>query len=228
MTSRILAVVAACAGVAGFGTVEDVRAAQFGLYVGGQYGNSSRDLTQEPFDDFAAFIAEEFLFVPLLTDTTFDDSDTNYGFLVGYRLTPHLAVEGSYMDLGKVRYRNTSEGTFEGDPAVLITNLTSDTSGIGISALGILPINYRWEVYGRGGVLIATNDLSIYLSDGQNSARDTLSESSTDLFAGAGLSFSFAEIYQARLEFQRVFDAGDEATGEGDVDLLTFGITVTF
>lgn len=227
MRSKNLAMMA-CLGVASLCGAAPVQAAQFGLYVGGYYGDVSKDVTQQPFDDFTAFIAQELEFIPLQASTTFDDKDSGYGFLVGYRLTPYLAVEGNYVDLGKVTYRNSSTGTFEGEPVALETSLTADTSGLGISVLGILPVSYRWEVYGRAGVLIATNDLDIFLTDGVGRVSDTTSESSTDLFGGAGLSFSFAEIYQARLEYQRVFDAGDEVTGEGDVDLISLGITVTF
>ena len=229
MRSRTpLAFAAAAFGLLCLGAAGTAGAAQFGLYVGGFYGDTSKDVTQQPFDDFAAFFAEELEFIPLQTATAFEDKDSGYGFLVGYRLTPYFAVEGNYMDLGKVSYRNSSTGTYQGEPVALETNFTADTSGLGISALSILPLGYRWEVYGRGGILIATNDLDIFLNDGTGQLGDTISESSTDLLGGVGISFSFAEIYQARLEYQRVFDAGDEVTGEGDVDLISLGITVTF
>lgn len=228
MKSSNTLVMTVCFGLASVAAAGSAAAAQFGLYVGGLYGDASKDIAQGPFDDLAALLAQDLQFVPLQTATTFENEDSAYGFLVGYRLTPYLAVEGSYMDLGKVTYRNSSTGTFQGEPIALATNLTSDTSGLGISALGILPLNYRWEIYARGGLLIATNDLDIFLTDGVGQLSGNTSEGSTDLLAGVGLSFGFAEIYQARLEFQRVFAAGDEFTGEGDVDLLSLGITVTF
>ena len=49
-----------------------------------------------------------------------------------------------------------------------------------------------------------------------------------DLLAGIGTSFSFFEIYAWRLEYQRVFDAGDEVIGEGDADSISLGISVVF
>ena len=36
------------------------------------------------------------------------------------------------------------------------------------------------------------------------------------------------EIYDLRLEFQRIFDAGDETTGEADLDMISLGVTVVF
>jgi OmpA-OmpF porin, OOP family len=228
MRSKNIFAAAACLGLGSFTAAVPASAAQFGLYVGAHYGDAKKDVEQGPFDDFALVIAEDLEFIPLQTSTQFENKDSGYGFLVGYRLTPYLAVEGNYIDLGKVTYKNSSTGTFEGEPVALGTNFTSNTTGLGVSVLGILPISFRWEAYGRAGVLIATNDLDIFLTDGVGRASDSISEGSTDLFGGVGLSFSFAEIYQARLEFQRFFDSGDEVTGEGDVDLISLGITVTF
>jgi hypothetical protein len=94
--------------------------------------------------------------------------------------------------------------------------------------LGILPLSYRWEVYGRAGVLFASNELTLFLTDGVGNFKDTLNGSSTDLLAGAGAGFTFAEIYTLRAEYQRVFDAGDDTVGEGDQDLATVGVTVRF
>ena len=49
------------------------------------------------------------------------------------------------------------------------------------------------------------------------------------LFAGAGVSFSLVEIYNLRLEYGRVFDAGDDYTlDEADVDMATLNVTVSF
>lgn len=230
MRSKNILAVAACFGLASLGVAGPAAAAQFGLYVGGMYGDAKKGVGTEPFDVFSASIWQNDIeYVPQqLLGLSLEDKDSMYGFLVGYRLTPYLAVEGGYMDLGKVTYRNTTSGTIQNVPLTLSTNLTSNTTGLGASVLGIWPISYRWEAYARGGVLIATNDMDIYLTDGPQALAGQISESSTDLLGGAGLSFSFAEIYQVRLEFQRVFDAGDEVTGEADVDLITLGITVTF
>ena len=93
----------------------------------------------------------------------------------------------------------------------------------------MLPLSYRAEVYARVGILFSTTDFNIYLSDGSDELRDSFSESSTDYLAGVGAGFSFAEVYTARIEYQRVFDAGaEDAGGEADVDVITLGFTVAF
>jgi OOP family OmpA-OmpF porin len=232
MRTRNLAAVAACLGVSLIAS-GPTEASQLGLYVGGFYGDASKDIEQQPFDDLAAFVAQQFEFTATDSAVSFKDDDSSYGFVVGYRWTPYLAVEGGYMDLGKVRYRSSANGAYADgqggtEPGYLGQSFTSSTGGIAVSALGILPLSYRWEVYARGGIVFTSNDLDIFLTDGIGRAVDRHSKSSTDLLGGVGLSFSFAEIYQARFEYQRVFDAGHDETGEADVDVISIGITVTF
>ena len=38
-----------------------------------------------------------------------------------------------------------------------------------------------------------------------------------------GAGFTFAEIYTVRIEYQRLFDAGDENTDEADLDMAIIG-----
>ena len=48
-------------------------------------------------------------------------------------------------------------------------------------------------------------------------------------FAGIGVSRTFFEIYNLRLEYQRFFEAGGPDTGgEGDLDTAVLGLAVTF
>jgi hypothetical protein len=58
--------------------------------------------------------------------------------------------------------------------------------------------------------------------------RDRFSDNDVDFFAGIGTSFNFLEIYDLRLEYQRIVDAGDKNTDEADADVITLGITVVF
>jgi OmpA-like transmembrane domain len=103
------------------------------------------------------------------------------------------------------------------------------TKGFALSALGVLPITYNWEVYARGGVLFGSNTESIFGVNQEGfPVAAQFSESSTDFLAGVGASYMLAEVYQLRAEFQRIFDAGAGAFGEADLDLMTVGITVKF
>ena len=207
------------------------QAAQLGIYAGVSYAMVDKDATRSAFENEALTIYNAFGFAPETSNASFDAKDSSYGFVVGWRLSEHFALEGGYLDLGDVTYRDRSTGLFADTPPPenWAQNVESSTSGIAMSGLAILPLSYRWEIFARGGVLISNSSESIFITDGQGSEKLRASKSGFDLFAGAGISFSVVEIYNVRLEFGRVFDAGDDATlDEADVDMATLNVTVSF
>ena len=221
--------------LAGSAVVATARAAELGVYAGVSYAMVKKDSTRSVFENEAMVIdgLAGFVSDPASRTATFDDEDSSYGFVVGWRMSEHIALEGGYMDLGDVKYREHSSGEFQSDPPEAGTfqkNIDSSTSGIQMSALGILPLTYRWEVYARGGVLISNSTESIFvLDDRGGGGKLRVTKSGFDLLAGVGVSFSLAEIYNLRLEYQRVFDAGDDATLDAaDVDLMTLNVSVSF
>ena len=227
MRAAIIAFIVLAGGV-GAG---NARAAQLGIYAGISYAMVEKDSNRSVFEDEALAIYNAFGFSPQTTTGSFDAKDSSYGFVVGWRLTEHIALEGGYMDLGEVVYRDRSTGFRAGVAGAQnwAQNVESSTSGIALSALGILPLSYRWEVYARGGVLISNNTESVFITDGVNSEPLRGSKSGADLLAGVGVSFSIVEIYNLRLEYGRVFDAGDDDTlDEADVDMATLNIAVSF
>jgi hypothetical protein len=227
MRAAIIAFIVLAGGV-GAGTA---RAAQLGIYAGISYAMVEKDATRSEYENEALAIYNAFGFTPQTTTASFDAEDSAYGFVVGWRLTEHIALEGGYLDLGEVVYRDRSTGVFTGlsEPENWAQNVESSTSGIALSALGIWPLSYRWEVYARAGVLISNNTESVFITDGVGSETLRASKSGADLLAGVGVSFSIVEIYNVRLEYGRVFDAGEDATlDEADVDMAMLNITVSF
>lgn len=222
--------------IAGLCWAQTGTAAEAGFYVGGFYGTSDMDVSNSQFTGFADSIYASLAYVPDTFSNTFDAKAKGYGFFGGYRLYQSLAVEGGFMQLGGVKYRERSSGTVTlrtvSGPQDFATdatlNIDSQISGIAVSALGILPLSYNAEIYARGGALFATHKLHIYYDDIVGSLVGEPSESDVDFLAGAGFSYTLAEIYAVRAEFIRVFDAGDKKHGEGDVDMFTVGVTVKF
>ena len=204
------------------------QAGQVGFYIGGAYGQTEKDTKIADFDAYAGQIYNNLGFTPVSGTSSMDDSFNGYGFYGGYRFTTHFAVEGGYFNLGSFKYRSRVNGTIGSIPSAAAFNYDGETSGITVAALGVMPLSYRWEVYGRAGALFASNTASLYYADVQGPIRGDFSENSVDLLAGVGTSFNFLEIYDLRLEYQRIFDAGDEAIGEGDADTITIGISVVF
>lgn len=210
-----------------------VNAAERGFYVGGFYGQVNSDLDQGEYEILAWALYRAFEFDPQTrTSVSFDTEDSGYGFFGGYRFSPYLAVEGGYMDLGEFTYREQTNGTdaVAGQPVTLQQRITTTLSGVGVSALGILPLTYRTELFLRGGVLFTSNELTAQFESSSDFAigGELGSESDTDFLAGVGAAMTFAEIYSLRLEYQRIFDAGTEFTGEADADIISLGVAVTF
>ncbi len=223
---------AATAALALAGVMPAAQAGQPGFYVGGLYGQGKKQIDIGGFDTYATTQVFPSPNVQLTVESMtskLDDSDSGFGFVAGYRFNSHLAVEGGYLDLGSVKYRNNARGNITGIPTDAVLNVDTETAGIAVSALGVWPLSYRWEVYGRAGALFSSNDFRAFYDDvEQNPRRAEFSENDVDFLAAFGTSYNILEIYDLRLEFQRVFDAGDKTTGEADVDLISLGVTVVF
>ncbi len=212
-------------------------ASETGFYIGGYLGMSSREVPRAPFDEFKNGLHAFSFFTPAEDRTSFDDSDFAFGITVGYRLTQYLAFEGGYAHLGEVVLQSHSTGTFPVDNGSMSIEVESETSGFTLSALGALPLSRDWDLFARGGALFANNKIRFSLdARGEdfippvgNHFSESGSKSTTETYAGLGVTRRILEIYAVRLEYQRVFNAGlDETGGRGDLDSLFLGLTVAF
>ena len=212
-------------------------AAELGFYVAGNVGQVTKDSDRSDYAAFATEIQSFFAFAPTSDRRSFDDSDMTFAVIVGYRLTRHLALEGAYTRLGTVAHRSRASGNFPMDAGTLDSTIESETSGFTVAAVGVLPLNRDWEVFGRIGALFANNELSVsivaigetFVSPAGQRISDSFSRSSNDYFAGLGLSRRVFETYDVRLEYQRFLDVGKLDTGGiGDMDAILLGLSVTF
>jgi hypothetical protein len=221
------------------GLSEWAAAQEFGVYVSGYAGQASKDSDRGEFSLFATEIQQFVQLAPATDQRDFDDADFSFAVAVGYRFTRHLAVEGAFTQLGTVKHTSRARGIFFGGPegGTLDTSIESETKGFTLSALGILPLNREWELYGRAGTLFATNKFSVSIvTRGDNFIHpigerfsDSFSSSTNDYFAGIGVSRRVFEIYAFRLEYQRFFDAGKFDTGGvGDIDVALLGLSASF
>ena len=208
-----------------------------GFYIGANFGLVSKEGDRADYEDFASEVHAFFGYTPTEFSSSFDEKDQTYNLQVGYRFNRFLAIEGAYADLGQISYRSQSSGAFPMDQGTINFNVDSETSGFVVSVLGVLPLTYQWEVYARAGALFATNRLSINLAvrgeifatPGGDNITDAFSKGTTEYLGGVGVAMRVLDIYDVRLEYQRIFDVGREDTGGvGDIDAATLGVTVTF
>lgn len=142
-----------------------------------------------------------------------DDVDAGFGITVGYRINRYLAAELSYTDFGE--YQRTQR--FSSGPDV---RSEIGVRGPSVSVLGSLPLGERWEVFLRGGVLFADQEVSIKIFS--NFDQDFSDEV---VMAGAGVQWSFAQRWAARLEYQRTDDLKYGNTfGESSIDQASLSV----
>jgi OmpA-OmpF porin, OOP family len=211
-------------------------AADRGFYIGGQVGQAAKDVSREFFELFNDAIQEVSNFVPLEDHTSLEDTDIAFSILGGYRFNSYLAFEGGFTKYGTVAFKSRANGNFPLEGGTLNTNIEIQTSGFSLAAVGALPLTRDWELFARGGVLFADTKISFMIdATGQQfipvpgDFSDSGTDSTTETFAAIGVSRRFFEIYDLRLEYQRVFNAGADATGgSGDLDAALLGLNVTF
>jgi hypothetical protein len=147
-----------------------------------------------------------------------DDSDTAWGALVGYQITPHFAAELSYLNLGTLE---------EHDQLLLFgggfTNFDRklETEGPSISVLGMLPLTDAWDIYLRAGMLFA--DMEVSNAIGVSRSATTFGSDAP--VWGGGVRFNWGKHWSARLDYQYVDGLGERLdAGKADIELITLGI----
>jgi hypothetical protein len=232
MNRKIIVLFAVCTASA-----QTAAANEVGLYIGGYVGQATKEVSRGPYDELNDVIQDVAIFTPVDERISFDDTDTAFGIVMGYRLNRYLALEAGYMRLGTVTYKSRATGDYPFDSGFLNTTLESQTSGFTATVLGVWPLTRNWELFARAGMLFATNRLRLHFAaEGEtfipaigNGAAGSFSKGSSDTYAGVGISRRIFEIYELRLEYHRVFDNGEEVTGgKSDLDTALLGLTVTF
>ena len=231
MNKKIIVLLAVCCAAS-----QTAAANEVGLYIGGYVGQATKEVSRGPYDELNVVIQQLAIFTPVEERISFDDTDTAFGITMGYRLNRFLALEAGYAKLGTVTYESRATGDYPFDSGFLNTTIESQTSGFTATVLGVWPLTRDWELFARAGMLFAINRLRLsfdaagedFIPNIGNSAADSFSQSTTDTYAGVGISRRILEIYELRLEYHRVFDGGEEITGgKGDLDAALLGLTVT-
>jgi hypothetical protein len=232
MNRKIIVLLGVCTAAA-----QTAAANEVGFYIGGYVGQASKEVPRGPYDELNDVIQQIAIFTPVEERISFDDTDTAFGIAMGYRLNRYLALEAGYSRLGTVSYKSRATGDYPFDSGFLDTTIESQSSGFTATVLGVWPLTRDWELFARAGMLFATNRLRLqFAAEGEefipaigNGAADSFSQSTSDTYAGVGISRRILEIYELRLEYHRVFDGGEAVTGgKGDLDAALLGVTVTF
>lgn len=133
------------------------------------------------------------------------DAQTSLELKTGYRFNNYIAVEGYYLDLGK------SEQT------TLFGNVENELDGVGLSVLGIYPINEQFEVYGKLGIYAWDSSVEI-----SGNVEDSVSDE--DFVYGIGAAWKVNDMVKLNLGYDTV-SFGELDT---DADIYSIGATISF
>jgi OOP family OmpA-OmpF porin len=159
-----------------------------------------------------------------LVSTVDEKNNMAYKLQLGYRVSPYVAVEGGYVDLGKATY----QATFVGGNAYE----ESRASGLTLALLGSIPFGEQLSVYGKLGVINAKVTQKFTISGAGTATAD-----STDMKAnfGIGARYDFSKSFGVRMEWERFNKLGNSnitfdgyPTIKSNVDLMTIGLIDNF
>jgi OmpA-OmpF porin, OOP family len=161
-----------------------------------------------------------------------EDKDFGFQITFGYRFNRFIAGELGLVQYGELVSSADAELDFDGTGNFVPANVALSFSAGGplISVIGILPIQDKFEVYGRVGYLFGSVEREFTSRvGGERGVSGAAKGDSQVPVYGVGVSWNINQVYTIRGEYQLVTDLGESArTGQEDLDVLTVGLIVRF
>jgi OOP family OmpA-OmpF porin len=192
------------------------------FYVVGSVGQAQFDLDQNDLSNLNSNVLPN----GFTGNTSLTKSDTAYKIQFGYQFNDNFAIEGGYVDLGKAKY--SADGHVG---AVSYTeNANFKFSGLNIAAVGILPINESFSVFGKLGVINAKAEADLSAQAPGYNASGSASSTNVRGNWGIGATYNLNKQLAFRVEAEQFSKLGDDnSTGKKiDVNLLSAGVQYKF
>ena len=159
-----------------------------------------------------------------------EDTDFGYNATFGYRFNRYFSAEIGLAQYGSVSSTARSEMDFGQGFVPTSLKIKFTPGGPVMSAIGILPINDKFEFFGRAGYLFASAERELSSNvDGQGGAFGSAKGDSQNLVLGIGGAYHFNQVYSVRFEYQKIEEIGeDNRTGLEDLNFYGLGIVVRF
>ena len=189
-----------------------------GPYVGGGIGRSVADVDSNN----VSVNAVDSGFTSAQTNTV-DDTATGWKAFGGVRFHEHFALEGHYVDLGRVKFNTLTTG-----PDSIIAG-HADATAWGVDAMAIYPATKELTVFGKVGVFRWDIDGRVpKISNGQARAGRE-DDSGYSAKAGIGLSLRLIELVGVRMEAEYYPRVGDKnKIGRADVFFFSASVSMGF
>jgi len=220
------------------GAAPAVHAQGPGFYLGAGYGITSVDTSNMEIAE--GMVAADPTYDPY-PSVNADTEDTGWKIYLGYQFNDYFAVEVEYADLGS--YHGSYEATFTdpyyGEYGFENGTFHGSADGYGVSAVGLLPLNDRFELFGKVGVFkwkakggsdwygtsyydhdtVSVAQYGEYNFEGSESGSDD----GTDLMFGAGAKWHINDRFALRAEWERFTKVYDY-----DVDFFSLNLEASF
>ncbi len=194
-------------------------AANVGGYIGASVGGSKvKDAPSG--SEFDAELAA----AGITATSSVDDTDNGWKIYGGYKFNQNMAVEGSYADFGELTIDSNVTSPFTGT-----IHTTWEAQTLAVAGVGILPLAYSMELFGKIGVHYWDVDLQSTASAGGGAGSASESDNGTSLLFGVGAGYNLNNNFALRAEWERYDNVGDDnTTGESDVDMWSVGVMYMF
>jgi OOP family OmpA-OmpF porin len=155
---------------------------------------------------------------------TKNETGTGYKLQLGYQFNRNLAIEGGYVDLGKVNATNTTTG-----PAGTLRGEVGST-GWNAMVVGLLPATEKLSFLGKVGTIYSTTKGDYSTTGGiVLSGPASYSKSEFNIAYGIGLQYDFNSKLAVRGELEdfvdlRAADGGSKRT----ISLYSIGLVAKF
>ena len=169
----------------------------------------------------------EIPFQNLTSDT--EDTDIGYQATFGYRFHRFFSFELGLVQYGEMISKANAELDLGDGFVPAKVSLGYRVGGVLFSAIGVLPINDKFEVYARLGYLFASSEREfISKVEGQQTLGGSAKGDSQDPVFGVGVGWNINQVYTIRAEYQKVDEVGSSNTGSEDLVNYSLGLIVRF
>jgi len=159
-----------------------------------------------------------------------ETENIGYQATFGYRFNRYFAAELGLVQFGELS--STVRGEVDQGEGFIPANIkySFNIGGALVSAVGILPLGEKAELYGRLGYLFASTERELSARvDGQNGGTNSAKGDSQVPVFGLGVAYHFNQVYSVRAEFQKIDGVGQEnRTGKEDLSVIGIGILIRF
>lgn len=162
--------------------------------------------------------------IGLTSSSSVDDTDTGWKLFGGYMFNRNLAVEASYADLGELNIDSRITAPFTGN-----LETTWEAWSLAVSAVGIWPLAYNFDIFGKAGLHYWDAELKATATAGGGVGTGSDDDNGTDVLYGIGAAYNLTDQFALRAEWERYTNIGDDnSTGESDVDMWSAGVQYSF